>query len=131
MNGAPAEPDSVPPVLGAPGASPLEGAPVAPLERTPAAPAPRTRHWLPAAGARGLALFIGGFTLLSVIGAARSDALDANIWWVAVPFVPRLVSAALLAAVGAAFVAYAVAPRMRAWRRHRVGDERGADSGQK
>src|SRR5665647_2571452 len=86
MNGAPAEPDSVPPVLGAPGASPLEGA--------PAAPAPRTRHWLPAAGARGLALFIGGFTLLSVIGAARSDALDANIWWVAVPFVPRLVSAA-------------------------------------
>jgi len=117
MNGAPAEPDSVPPVLGAPGASPLEGAPVAPLERTPAAPAPRTRHWLPAAGARGLALFIGGFTLLSVIGAARSDALDANIWWVAVPFVPRLVSAALLAAVGAAFVAYAVAPRMRAWRR--------------
>src|SRR5665648_210995 len=104
-------------VLGAPGASPLEGAPVAPLERTPAAPAPGTRHWLPAAGARGLALFIGGFTLLSVIGAARSDALDANIWWVAVPFVPRLVSAALLAAVGAAFVAYAVAPRMRAWRR--------------
>src|SRR5665647_1577759 len=73
MNGAPAEPDSVPPVLGAPGASPLEGAPVAPLERTPAAPAPRTRHWLPAAGARGLALFIGGFTLLSVIGAALTS----------------------------------------------------------
>ena len=104
MNGPPAAPDSVPPVTGA-------------LAAPRAAPAPRTRHWLPAAVAQGLALFIGGFTLLSVVGAARSGALDANIWWVAVPFVPRLVSAALLAVVGAAFVAYAVAPRMRAWRR--------------
>jgi len=94
---------------------------VAPLESALAArrvaPTPRTRHWLPAAVARGLALFIGGFTLLSVVGAARSAVFDATIWWVAVPFVPRLVSAALLAAVGVAFVAYAVAPRMRAWRR--------------
>ena len=93
----------------------------APLARSPAAqaaaPAPRTRHWLPAAVARGLALFIGCFTLLSVFAAARSAALDATIWWVAVPFVPRLASAALLAAVGVAFVAYSVAPRMRAWRR--------------
>jgi vancomycin permeability regulator SanA len=124
MNGAPAAPDSVPPVTGvpgspggAPGAAPLGPPPAAPLERTPAAPAPRTRRWLPAAAARGLALFVGGFTLLSVVGAARSDALDANIWWVAVPFVPRLVSAGLLAAVGIALVAYAVAPRMRARRR--------------
>jgi len=97
--------------------SPLERSTAAPLERVPLPPAPKTRHWLLAAVARGLALFIGGFTLLSVIGAARSEALDANIWWVAVPFVPRLVSAALLAAVGVAFVAYAVAPRLRAWRR--------------
>jgi len=90
---------------------------VRPLERRPAAAAPGTRHWLPAAVARGLALFVGAFTLLSVVGAARSEAFNASIWWVAVPFVARLVSAALLAAVGAAFVAYAVAPRMRAWRR--------------
>jgi vancomycin permeability regulator SanA len=34
-----------------------------------------------------------------------------------VPFVPRLVSAASLTAVGIAFVAYAAAPRMRPWRR--------------
>ncbi len=85
-----------------------------PLERTSP---PKARHWLPAALARGLALFIGGYTLLSVVGAARSAVFDAAIWWVAVPFVPRLVSAALLAAVGVAFVAYAVAPRMRPWRR--------------
>src|SRR5665647_3170559 len=121
MNGAPAEPDSVPPVLGAPGASPLEGAPVAPLERTPAAPraapAPRTRHWLPAAVARGLALFAGVFALLSAVGAARVEPVDGYGWWVVAYFVPRFVSGALLAAVGVAFVAYAVAPRMAAWRR--------------
>lgn len=75
------------------------------------------RRWLPAAAARGLALFFGLFTLLGVVGAVRDQAFDANLWWVAVPFVPRLVSAALLAAVGIAFVAYAVVPRMRTWRR--------------
>lgn len=75
------------------------------------------RHWLPAAAASGLALFFGLFTLLGVVGAVRDQAFDANLWWVAVPFVPRLVSAALLAAVGIAFVAYAVAPRMHTWRR--------------
>ena len=121
MNGAPAEPDSVSPVLGAPGASPLEGTPVAPLERTlaapRAAPAPRTRHWLPAAVARGLALFAGVFALLSAVGAARVEPVDGYGWWVVAYFVPRFVSGALLAAVGVAFVAYAVAPRMAAWRR--------------
>jgi vancomycin permeability regulator SanA len=113
MNGPPAAPESGPPLSGAPG--PLGAAPSAPaappLAGVAATPLER------AAVARGLALFIGGFTLLSVVGAARSAVLDANIWWVAVPFVPRLVSAALLVAVGAAFVAYAVAPRLHAWRR--------------
>lgn len=83
----------------------------------PVLKATRHRHWLPAAAARGLALFFGLFTLLGVVGAVREQAFDANLWWVAIPFVPRLVSAALLTAVGVAFVAYAVAPTMRAWRR--------------
>jgi vancomycin permeability regulator SanA len=72
---------------------------------------------VPAAVARGVALFFGLFTLLSVVGTARSGAFDANVWWVAVPSVPRLASAVLLAAVGAAFVAYALAPAMSTWRR--------------
>jgi vancomycin permeability regulator SanA len=77
----------------------------------------RSRHWLPAAAARGLALFYGLFTLLSVVGSVREQAFDANLWWVAVPFVPRFADAVLLAAVGVSFVAYAVAPRMSPWRR--------------
>ena len=122
MNGAPAAPDSVLPASGAPGPPAAEtSATAAPLSPTAAAPrvapAPKARHWLPAAVARGLALFIGGFTLLSVVGTARSAAFDANIWWVAVPIAPRPVSAALLAAAGVASVAYAVAPHMPPWRR--------------
>lgn len=78
------------------------------------------RHWLPAAIARGLAFFIGGFTLLGVVGAARGDTFadfDANVWWVVVPYAGRVAGTVLLAAVGVAFVAYAAAPRMRPWRR--------------
>jgi vancomycin permeability regulator SanA len=83
----------------------------------PAEQGPRRRNWLVAAPARGIALFLGGFTLVSTVGVVRDTGFDANTWWVAVPYVPRLASAALLAAAGVAFVAYGVAPRMRAWRR--------------
>jgi uncharacterized SAM-binding protein YcdF (DUF218 family) len=77
----------------------------------------RERRWPVAAVARGLALFLGGFTLLNVVGWLRTPRFDANIWWVAPPAVPRTVSLALFCAVGAALVAYAVAPRMAPWRR--------------
>jgi vancomycin permeability regulator SanA len=77
----------------------------------------RERSWPLASVARGVALFFGLFTLLSVIGTAREAAFDANVWWVSLTHVPRLVSALLLAAAGVALVAYAVAPRMTAWRR--------------
>ena len=77
----------------------------------------RERSWPLAAVARGLALFLGGFTLLNVIGTLRTPAFDANVWWVDPPSVPRPVSLALYCAVGLALIAYALAPRMRAWRR--------------
>jgi hypothetical protein len=67
--------------------------------------------------ARGIALFIGGFTIVNTFGLVRDAAFDANIWWIAVPFAPRLAAAGLLAAVAVAFVAYGVAPRMSPWRR--------------
>jgi uncharacterized SAM-binding protein YcdF (DUF218 family) len=75
------------------------------------------RSWPLAAVARGIALFFGLCTLLSIIGTAREPAFDANVWWVSLTHVPRLVSALLLAAAGVALVAYAVAPRMTSWRR--------------
>jgi vancomycin permeability regulator SanA len=70
-----------------------------------------------AAVARGFALFIGGFTLISQFGALRHAHADFTIWWVAVPVIGRLASGVLLLLVAAALVGYALAPRMRPWRR--------------
>jgi len=101
------------------------GLPEAPGAGAPAASPPvlaelqtgaRQRNWFLAACARGSALFIGGFTLVNVVGLWRQGA-DFNIWWVAVPAVGRVVTVGLYLLVGAALFGYAVAPRMRPWRR--------------
>ena len=119
---APQPEPATPPPLSTPapqGRPPGPGWKQVPGPRAPVSAAGE-RNWLVAAVARGLALFIGVFTLLSTVGAARSAAFgdfDANVWWVAVPYVPRLAGALLLAVVGIAFVTYALAPRMPAWRR--------------
>ena len=112
------------PGAGAPAPSPAAGppqAPGAPVSMAPptldAAPALKQRNWSAAAVARGLALFIGGFTLVSVFGSLRHAHADFTIWWVAVPAVGRFVSGVLLVLVAAALLGYAVAPRMRPWRR--------------
>ena len=83
----------------------------------PAAEDERTRRWPLAAVARGLALFLGAFTALNVVGMLRVPLFDANVWWVDPPSVPRWAGLALYCAVALALVAYAVAPRMAAWRR--------------
>ncbi|NLE22353.1 MAG: YdcF family protein [Actinobacteria bacterium] len=70
-----------------------------------------------AAVARGFALFIGGFTLASVVGSLRHAQADFTIWWVAVPVVGRLAGEVVLAVLAAALLGYAVVPRMRPWRR--------------
>jgi vancomycin permeability regulator SanA len=96
----------------APGAL-VSGAPPA-LDGTPAL---KQRDWPATAVARGLALFIGGFTLVSVFGSLRHAHADFTIWWVAVPAFGRLVSGVLLVLIAVALLGYAVAPRMRPWRR--------------
>ncbi len=78
---------------------------------------PRTRSWVLAAVARGFALFFGGFTLVSGVGSLRHAQADFTIWWVAVPAVGREGGGALLVLLAAALLGYAVAPRMRSWRR--------------
>ena len=76
-----------------------------------------TRHWAVAAAAQGCALFIGGFTLVSELGRLHHPEADFTIWWVAVPFGPQLLAGFLLLLLSVALIGYAVAPRMRPWRR--------------
>ncbi len=89
----------------------------APAPLPPAGGGEKQRNWLVAAFARGFALFLGGFTLVSVYGWLRHAHVDFTIWWVAMPAVGRVIGGVLLVLVGVALVGYAVAPRMRAWRR--------------
>ncbi|HLL06640.1 MAG TPA: YdcF family protein [Myxococcaceae bacterium] len=56
---------------------------------------------------RGLALFLGLFTLLNFIAGARSKGFDANIWWIDLRALPPALSVALLAAASLALLAYA------------------------
>ncbi len=79
--------------------------------------APRQRSWALSAVARGFSLFIGGFTLVSVFGSLRHAHADFTVWWVAVPAVGRVAAGVLLVLFSAALLGYAVAPRMRPWRR--------------
>jgi vancomycin permeability regulator SanA len=124
MSQAPSDADPRVPPAGAPGQGGQAGVSQPPgpgwtqyAPPTPSEPHEKRRSWIAASPARGIALFIGGFTLVNSVGLLRGAAFDANVWWIAVPYVPSLVAAILLAAVGVAFVAYGVAPRMSAWRR--------------
>jgi uncharacterized SAM-binding protein YcdF (DUF218 family) len=68
--------------------------------------------------ARGLALFLGAFTLLNLLGAAR---FDPNLWWIDLWPLPATVARVVLAVAAVAMLAYAVRPGgLRArptWRR--------------
>ena len=65
---------------------------------------------------RGLALFLGLFTLLNFIAGARSEGFDANIWWIDLRALPSALSVALLASASLALLAYAFVGATRAVR---------------
>lgn len=46
--------------------------------------------------ARGIALFLGGFSLLNLVGEVRSPGFDANPWWIDLRLLPTLAGRALL-----------------------------------
>ena len=124
MSQGPSQADAGVPVGGAPGQGPQTASPRPPGPGwtqygtpPPSEPGAKRRNWVVAALARGVALFLGGFTLVNTVGLIRDSAFDANEWWIAVPYVPGLAAAVLLAAAGVAFVAYGVLPRMAPWRR--------------
>lgn len=66
---------------------------------------------------RSLALFLGGFTLLNVLGEFRLRGFDANEWWIDCRRLPAGVGTGLLLLGGLGMVAYAIRPGMAAWHR--------------
>jgi vancomycin permeability regulator SanA len=62
---------------------------------------------------RGLALFLGLFTLLNVVGELRAPGFDANLWWINLPGSWRFVEQALLLWSAACLLWFAAHQRFR------------------
>ena len=69
------------------------------------------------ASARGIALFLSGFSLLNSLARFLSPQLDANRWWIDVRLLPPALAQALLFVTAAFLFAFAVRPRCGPWRR--------------
>jgi vancomycin permeability regulator SanA len=67
--------------------------------------------------ARGLALFLGGFSLLNLLGELRHVGFNANLWWIDLHYLPAPCDQMLLALAATALLAFALRPRLSLWRR--------------
>src|SRR4051812_36421967 len=79
-------------------------------------------HWMLDVGAwnflaRGFSLFLGGFSLLNLLGHFRSAHLDANLWWIDLHWFPEgLANPSLL--LGSVFLfGFGIRPPKSLWRR--------------
>jgi hypothetical protein len=62
---------------------------------------------------RGLALFLGTFTLVNLIGELRGASFDTNVWWIELAGLPRGISAFVLTAFAIAMIVWSFVPRRR------------------
>jgi uncharacterized SAM-binding protein YcdF (DUF218 family) len=69
------------------------------------------------AAGRGVALFVGGFSLLNAAGDLLSPGFDANRWWIDLRPLPHGLSLALLAVGGALLLAHGLRAARQGWRR--------------
>ena len=67
--------------------------------------------------ARGLAAFLGCFTLLNLAGQILRPGFDANDWWIMLPYAPPWASRLMLFVAAALLAAYAARPAMGKRRR--------------
>lgn len=67
--------------------------------------------------ARGLALFLGGFALLNILGGLLTPHFDANLWWIDLRDFPRRLATPSLAVSSVCLVGFAVWPPRSFWGR--------------
>ena len=60
--------------------------------------------------ARGLALFLGGFALLNLLGGLRTAHFDANLWWIDVRTLPPIIATPLLVVSSICLAGFAIWP---------------------
>lgn len=76
-----------------------------------------SQSWFLPAVARGLAFFIGAFSVLNVLGDLMSPGFDANVWWIDLRPIHSPAADIFLAASGFFLLAYSVRPALSAERR--------------
>jgi uncharacterized SAM-binding protein YcdF (DUF218 family) len=69
------------------------------------------------ASARGLALFLGGFTLINLCGAVFAPNFDANLFWIDLRVLPSLPARLLLLLIGLCVGGFGLWPPCSPWRR--------------
>jgi uncharacterized SAM-binding protein YcdF (DUF218 family) len=70
---------------------------------------------------RGIALFVGAFSLLNVVGELLSPGFDANIWWIDLRPTPHGLTRTLLALAGLLLVWHGLTTTSPRWRRWATG----------
>jgi uncharacterized SAM-binding protein YcdF (DUF218 family) len=71
--------------------------------------------WLPAA--QTIAVFLGGFSLLNLLGELRTASFDANLWWIDFRPLPLWLSRLALAVGGMTLLVFGIQPETSRWRR--------------
>jgi vancomycin permeability regulator SanA len=72
---------------------------------------------VPLALSRAVAVFIGGFSLLNLVGELRYPGFDANHWWIDLRPADPLAARIFLAVVSILLIAYSIRPILARWRR--------------
>src|SRR5688500_15447443 len=70
---------------------------------------------------RGVALFVGAFSLLNVVGELVSPGFDANVWWIDLRPMPHAVTRPLLAIAGVLLAWHGLSTTSPRWRRWATG----------
>ena len=73
--------------------------------------------YLSSALPRALAFFLGGFSLLNLLGALKAANFNANLWWIDFRAFQPWVANGLLCLASVFLLSYAIRPMMRGWRR--------------
>ena len=87
------------------------------VEIEEAGPSLRTTFRCVGLWGRGMALFVGAFTLLNLLGELRYPGFDANLWWIDLRALDARLANGFLTLSAVLLLGYAFWPTMRPWRR--------------
>src|ERR1041385_5789239 len=73
--------------------------------------------WSWCAMSRGLALFLGAFSLLNLAGGFRRSGFDANLWWIDLRWLPEIPQLLFLLISSVCLLVFSISPACSLWRK--------------